>query len=86
MGGSKRPETNSPANLVPVHGHGTAGCHGEIERRRDLAYDSGHLCHQFEDPQSRAIEHAVHGWVYLLIDGTVSHDPPAECGGAAWSA
>lgn len=52
MGGSRDPKINSPANLVLVCGHGTAGCHGHIESHRSEAYLSGWLVHRTEDPES----------------------------------
>lgn len=75
-GGDPRPETHAAGNLVLLHGHGTAGCHGETESRRADAFASGLLVHRSDTPARSAINHAVHGWCYLLDDGTVSLDPP----------
>ncbi len=75
-GGDPRPETNLPGNLVLVHGHALSLCHLEIEDRRSESLDRGHLLHDVDVPCLRAIDHAVHGWVYLTDDGDWSYDPP----------
>jgi hypothetical protein len=41
MGGSSRPETDLPGNLVLVHGSGTTLCHGHIESHREEASRRG---------------------------------------------
>lgn len=78
MGGDRRPETNLPGNLVLVHGNGTQGCHGVIESRRAEAQEKGFLVPKGSvlPPAFHAIEHAFHGWVYLLDDGSISSHPP----------
>lgn len=43
MGGSTRSDLNGPANLLLVCGTGTTGCHGSIEKNRDIAYENGWL-------------------------------------------
>lgn len=77
-GGDARPETNLPGNLVLLHGSGTTGCHGQVESRRADAQCKGFLIprESIDRPELHAIEHALHGWCYLLDDGTVSTDPP----------
>ncbi|MDE2100837.1 MAG: hypothetical protein KGL39_26560 [Patescibacteria group bacterium] len=50
MGGSSRPETDLPGNLVLVHGSGTTGCHGHIESHREEAARRGFILPQ---PTSR---------------------------------
>lgn len=76
MGGSKRPDTNSPVNLVTVDGSGTTGCHGWLESHRAGAFCNGFLLMQHSDPA--AIPLLLHGnrWVYLTEDGQYSDDPP----------
>lgn len=75
MGGDRRPEANLPGNLVLLHGHGTSGCHGEVESRRADAIMSGQTVHKSAIPSQVAIEHAVHGWCYLDDVGDWSTDP-----------
>lgn len=50
MGGTRRPDTNSPANLLLLCGTGTTGCHGRVEANRAAAHQLGWLLHQTEDP------------------------------------
>lgn len=49
-GGSSRPETNSPTNLLLVCGTGTTHCHGFIESHRALAEADGWLVRHGIDP------------------------------------
>ena len=76
MGGDPRPDTNSPANLILLHGDGVSGCHGALESQRAVAYDRGMLLHDTDTPSRRPVEHAVHGWVYLSDDGEAVTEPP----------
>lgn len=77
MGGDHRPDTNSPANLVLVHGDGVSLCHGTIERERVRALAAGHILHDLAVPSHMPIVHAVFdGLVYLTDDGGVSVRPP----------
>jgi hypothetical protein len=80
MGGDKRYDANFPSNLVLVHGNGTVGCHGEIESRRGDAQIRGFLIPKlsFDPAAAFSIDHAFHGWCYLLEDGSISDDPPEE--------
>lgn len=50
MGGTTRPDANSPANLLLLCGTGTTGCHGRVEANRAAAHQLGWLLHQTEDP------------------------------------
>lgn len=50
MGGSKRPTTSQPANGLLVHGTGTTGCHGDIERNPQLAEARGFRLYQNDEP------------------------------------
>lgn len=77
MGGDPRPDTNSPANLVLVHGSGTTGCHGHIETHRAEAQHHGWLLPSHDTPT--LVPLLIDGgsrWVYLTDDGRVSDDPP----------
>lgn len=79
MGGDRRPETHAAGNLVLLCGSGTTRCHHEVESRRADALARGFLVprNAVQPPAEHAIEHAVHGWVYLADDGSVSTDPPS---------
>lgn len=66
MGGSRDPQTNSPANLIALH----PDCHQWIESRREEALENGWLVPQGKNPAEWAIAHALHGVVYLLDDFT----------------
>lgn len=49
-GGSSRPEVNCPSNLLLVCGTGITGCHGDIEKNRDIAHVCGWLVKRPTDP------------------------------------
>lgn len=74
MGGSRRADTNMPANLLLL----CTDCHNGVESHRADAYNRGLLLRTDDSPSLVAVEHAVHGWVYLLDDGSVSTDPPVS--------
>jgi hypothetical protein len=70
-GGSKRPETNLPANLVVLCGHATSpdGCHYWAESNRGDAMAVGLILGQHLDPAaSPVLTHR--GWLLLDNDGT----------------
>lgn len=50
MGGTSRPGTNSPANLLWLCGSGTTGCHGYVESYRTEAAEQGWLVKHPRDP------------------------------------
>jgi hypothetical protein len=84
MGGSRRPELNSPANLVVVCGSGTTGCHGRIEANRERAYEDGLLLRADQAPTDVPVmladPHHPSQWprlVWLTDDGTYTEEPPA---------
>lgn len=79
MGGDRKPETHSPANLVLLCGSGTTYCHGRVERFRTESQVRGFLLSKLgvQPPASFVLEHAVHGLVYLLDDGTFEAVPSA---------
>lgn len=84
MGGSRRPELNTPANLLLVCGSGTTGCHGRIEANRERAYEDGHLIPAGLIPADVPVmladpNHPSH-WprlVWLHDDGTYTEENPA---------
>lgn len=49
-GGTSDPVATTAANLILLCGHGTLGCHGEVERRRAAAYAAGWLVRAGQDP------------------------------------
>lgn len=80
MGGSKRPETDLPANLLTLCGSGTTGCHGWVERNRGDALSAGFLLRQNQDPEEVPVQ-TIRGRVLLTNDGhadDVGHCP--TCG------
>ena len=70
LGGSRRPEINSPANLVLV----CAVCHARIESHRDEAREDGWLVRQGHDPALTPIP-GPEGWVLLTHDGQIQECP-----------
>lgn len=69
MGGTKRPESNLPANLLVLCGSGTQGCHGWVTQNPDLARERGYVVRQHADPEQVPV--VAHGaWVFLRNDGT----------------
>jgi len=78
-GGDPRPETHAAGNLVLLHGHGTAGCHGAVESDRACSEELGLLIpkESIHAPSSVPIQHAVHGRCWLADDGTVAYEEPA---------
>lgn len=61
---------NGAANLVTLCGHGTSGCHGHAHSEIAAARLSGMLLRSTENPAEMPMEHAIHGHVLLLDDGT----------------
>lgn len=70
MGGSRRLDTNGPANLIYLCGHGTSpdGCHAWVESKRTEAYLCGLLVHQAHNPADVAVL-TWRGWLMLTDDG-----------------
>lgn len=67
MGGSKRADVHSPANLLYLCGSGTEGCHGWVESNRQAAYDAGLLLWQQQVPTEVPV--ALRRGTVLLDDG-----------------
>lgn len=77
MGGTRRPDAASPANLLTLCGSGTAGCHGHVELHRADAFCNGWLLMQRSDPAVvPVLVDRMSLWVYLTHDGTYSTEPP----------
>jgi hypothetical protein len=73
-GGSRRRDTNSPANLITLCGHATTpdGCHAWAESDPGWASAFGYRVAQYKDPAS--VQVRWHGeWVLLARDGAVEH-------------
>jgi len=67
-GGSSLPDTNSPANLIPLHGPGAdEDCHGHVESHRAEALTFGWLVRQGADPASVPVL-IEHGARRVLLD------------------
>lgn len=75
MGGTSRPEINSPANLLLVCGTGTTGCHGWIESNRAEAYTNGLLVGAGADPAEVPLLLEGGDWYLHDHDGGRRPDP-----------
>ena len=73
MGGTRRVDTNGPANLLLL----CDPCHGWVESRRDIARVWGLLVSQNWDPAQIEVR-LVCGWTYLSPSGTYSGLPAEE--------
>lgn len=69
MGGSKRPDTNAPSNLLTTCGTGTTGCHGLIEANPIPAAGRGWRLGQTQTPADEPVRTHSHGWVLLDDQG-----------------
>lgn len=79
MGGTRRPYTNQPQNLIVLCGSGTTGCHGDVESHRADAIANGWLLPQSADPAAEPVLVAHSSrWVWLRADGTYAAEPPEE--------
>lgn len=73
MGGSRREDTNSPANLLLL----CADCHRNTESRRGEALNNGWLVRQADSPaQIAVLVDNGSRWVYLTSTGEYSDNPP----------
>lgn len=73
-GGTRRPDTNRPSNLLLL----CPPCHDGIESRRREALLAGLLLSQSRDPAATPVRLAGPRWVYLTADGRYSTHPPRE--------
>lgn len=71
-GGTARPETNLPSNLLLL----CPPCHEQIESRRGEALGAGWLVPQSGDPAEVAVLIHHDRWVYLTADGRYHAHPP----------
>lgn len=79
-GGSRRPDTNQPQNLISVCGSATSpgGCHSSIESRRSWARENGWAIRQSENPLELPVLHWQMRLIFLRADGSWSLRPIAE--------
>ena len=72
MGGTRRRESNRPANLTLLCGEfspgALSGCHETVESQRTSAYWCGWLVRQHKDPAEVPVL-TVYGWRLLGDDG-----------------
>ena len=73
MGGTSDPAANRPSNLITLCGSATSpgGCHLACEKRDKGLNERGFWLERHQRPALEPVAHALHGWVYLLDDGTV---------------
>lgn len=64
-GGSRRADTNSPANLLLLD----PSCHEAVEVQRAAAYDGGWLLHDRQNPADVPVLIGAEMWVLLTPDG-----------------
>lgn len=76
MGGTRRPDTNDPPNLVAACGSATTGCHSWMESHPRAAAQFGWRVAQADDPAAVPIVHWRHGWVWLTSEGTYAKEKP----------
>jgi hypothetical protein len=76
MGGTKRPDTNQPQDLILVCGSATTACHGHIESFRDDAEANGWSVKSGIDPLTVPVVHSLHGFVWLTADAGWSSRRP----------
>jgi 5-methylcytosine-specific restriction protein A len=74
MGGTDRPDTNLPSNLLLL----CPPCHADVESRRATALEHGHLLWQADDPAQVAVLIRRDRWRYLTVAGGYSVHPPKE--------
>jgi len=61
---------NSPANLVALCGHGTAGCHGFAHKHPKRArLEGGWILRSTDDPAAYPVAHKLRGLVFLTHSG-----------------
>jgi hypothetical protein len=74
-GGTRRPDANSPQNLIALCGS-AAGCNGHVESEREEARANGWAIRNSEDPLLKPVVHALYGYVFLTADAQVATRRP----------
>ena len=77
-GGTKRPDTNLPSNLLWLCGSGTTGCHGWVESHREEAYEHGWLVRQSASPREVPVRIHDRGLVVLDDIGGMTQALPLD--------
>jgi 5-methylcytosine-specific restriction protein A len=78
MGGSRRPDTNEPQNLILLCGSATSpgGCHARVESRLLRDGGMGWSIKQAQNPLLSPVMHWRLGYAWLTVDGRMSTTPP----------
>lgn len=78
MGGSRRPDTNQPQNLIVLCGSATSpnGCHLRVESRLPADDGMGWSIKQGQDPLRMPVAHWRDGLVWLTDSGAALTAPP----------
>lgn len=66
-GGSRNPETNSPANLILLCNE----CHTWVESNRATSYEQGWLVRREHDPAKSPVWLAGRGFCFLTVHGDI---------------
>jgi len=81
MGGTRRSDSNEPANLLLLCGSGTTGCHGWVEAHRRQSLDHGIILYDRDIPVEHPFRDGHGNWWILGNDGTKhASNPRAESG------
>ena len=81
MGGTKRSDSNEPANLLLLCGSGTTGCHGWVESHRRQSLDDGIILYDRDIPAEHPFKDGHGNWWILDNQGAKhSSNPRAESG------
>jgi hypothetical protein len=81
MGGTRRSDSNEPANLLLLCGSGTTGCHGWVESHRRQSLDHGIILYDRDIPVEHPFRDGHGNWWILGNDGTKhASNPRAESG------
>lgn len=77
MGGSRRPDTNQPPNLIFLCGSATSpgGCHLRVESRLPEDAGMGWSIKQSENPLLVPVWHWERGFVFLHVNGGYGSRP-----------
>jgi hypothetical protein len=73
MGGTRRTGIHSLANLVPVYGSGTTGCHGYIESHPEWAFRTGWRVREGSNPADTPL--TLHSGRRVLLDPLNAVEP-----------
>lgn len=73
-GGSRRPDTNSPANLLLL----CPECHSQIESHRTISFSMGWLLSQRQEPSKVRVLVQRDRWVFLTHEASYADAPEVE--------